>query len=171
MKKFNGFSLIEAMVVLAIFALVITFGIPAFSTWNKKQDAEGQISKLYNDLQYTRMKAYSDKVVCGIWWGGSSTFTSYILKEDGNSASGTAPDGDIDDASGTDEFIETVASKYSITTTNNATNRLEFDGRGFSRNLASFYIPSSSGAAQDCLTVSRTRIIMGRWNGTNCIPK
>lgn len=171
MKKESGFSLVEAMVVLVIFSLIITMGIPAFSTWNKRQDAESKISKLYNDLQYARMKAYSEKTAWGIWWGANSTFNTYSIKKDGNMLAGIVPDGDIDDASGTDTIIETVDSKSSITTSNSTINRLEFDGRGFSKNLASFHISSSSGAAQDCLVVSKTRVIIGKWNGTACSPK
>ncbi|NLJ29504.1 MAG: prepilin-type N-terminal cleavage/methylation domain-containing protein [Deltaproteobacteria bacterium] len=167
MKKEDGFTLVEAMVVLVIFALLTTFGVPAFSAWKKKQDVEGEISRLHSNLQYARMKAYTEKVTWGIYWGGSDNFTAYSVKKDGNG------DGDINDPSGTDEIIESANAKSTITT--NGALSMGFDGRGFCKNPATFYISVSAGAAKNCVATSRTRIITGKWkwDGTEwkCNPE
>lgn len=163
MKKGNGFTLVEAMVVLVIFTLIISMGIPAFSTWSKKQKAESQISKLFSDLQYARMKAYSEKKAWGVYWGGSNPFSSYSVKKDAND------DGDVNDPSGTDEIVSSVSLEQTISS--NITPSIDFDNRGLCNNNATLYVPASNGAANDCISVARTRLIIGKWDGSDCIPK
>ncbi|GKT08980.1 prepilin-type N-terminal cleavage/methylation domain-containing protein [Desulforhabdus sp. TSK] len=163
MNKHCGFSLVEAMVVLVIFALIITFGIPAFSSWNKRHGVEGQISKLYSDLQFIRMKAYS-KVACGIDWGDSNSFNKYSIKSDCNDKTDEeCNNGDFADPS---DEIELVNLEYTITAKFSTGNNIRFDGRGYPSKLGSFYIAAPSNAANNCVKVSETRILMGKWDAS-----
>ena len=73
MKKESGFTLVELMVVVSITVLLLTWGIPSYSTWKKKHDIENQMVQLYSDLQFGRMTAYGSKVVSGVCWGTGGT--------------------------------------------------------------------------------------------------
>lgn len=126
---------------------------------------------LYSNLQFARMNAYSQKVVSGIWWNSQSPFNTYEIRADGNVNSS------IDDAIGTDTQIgaKSVAVSHSITASPNQ-NSVSFDMRGFlnlaiaadSNNPVNFYIANANGSAVDCVSVSNTRITLGKWDGANC---
>ncbi len=164
MKKRDGFTLVELLVVMVIFTMISALGVPAYSSWKRKHDVQDQISTLYNDLQAARIQSYSEKVACGLWWGGGAGFTSYELRRDSNN------DNDIDD-SGTDQVDNSKTAKFTVTSSNAARASVDFDGRGFCWSPISFSIAPGYGAAQDCVSVSRTRIKMGKMNGANCVPR
>lgn len=167
MKKHRGFSLIECMVALAIVTIIISMGIPAFSAWRSKHETEGQCRALLRHLSFARMKAYSEKKIVGIFWDNSTdTFTSYQVVEDANG------DGDIVD-NGTDKQVLREVTRFSWRATP-STNALAFDGRGFSlTDQTIFHITDGSDAAgiTNCITVVRTKIQSGFWDGATCVPK
>ena len=92
------------MVVVSICAILLLWGVPAFSKWKTKHDVQGQMEALYSNLQFARMNAYSQKVVSGIWWNSQSPFNTYEIRADGN------VNGSIDDAIGTDTQIGAKSS-------------------------------------------------------------
>jgi Tfp pilus assembly protein FimT len=159
------------MVVVSISLLLLFWGIPAFSKWKSKHDVAGQMEMLYSDLQFARMNAYSQKVVSGAWWNNQSPFTSYQVRAD------ATKNNSIDDAGDTQIGSKTVALKYSVTASPNQ-NSVSFDGRGFINltvadpaNPVNFYVASSNGSPVDCVSVSNTRIALGKWDGANCKAK
>ena len=40
-----------------------------------------------------------------------------------------------------------------------------------SNNPVNFYIANANGSAVDCVSVSNTRITLGKWDGANCNSK
>jgi len=179
MKKESGFTLVELMVVISITVLLLAWGIPSYSTWNKKHNIENQMIQLYSDLQFGRMNAYGNKVVSGILWSNNfSTYQIlYISQSDGFN-------GTIDTGGSTVQGTTTVNLRYPVTsvalntTTQQATNQqsVSFNGRGFlyttyapdTANQITYYVTPSYGALMDCVQVSTTQIILGNWNGTTC---
>lgn len=162
MKKERGFTLVELMVVVSITVLLLTWGIPSFSTWKKKHDIENQMVQLYSDLQFGRMTAYGNKVISGVCWTAGNTFTNYQIKSDTNN-----------DGTFATRIGAAVTAKYAITPSSTAQSSVSFDGRGFlnPNNSISFSVAASSGAAMDCVAVSSTRIILGKWDGAKCNAK
>lgn len=169
----RGFTLIELMVVVSIAMLLLAWGLPAYSTWNARHNVEGEMARLYSDLQFARMTAYGSKNLTGIYWGGSAKITQYQIMT--NTTATTS----IDSGSGATQ-VDALAStgKNPVTPTPNQ-NSVSFDGRGLlytgnSNDPASqltFYITPSYGAAVNCVSVSLTGIVSGKWNGTNCNPR
>lgn len=166
MKKENGFTLVEVVVVVAIGLLLMAWGVPSYSTWKKKHDIENEMVQLYGDLQYARLNAYTGRAVSGVWWGGGGlSIATYEIRTDTNS------NGNIND-SGTDTRLgNPVVLKYPISVTNNQAS-VSYDGRGFlNTGSVTFYISGSYGAGMDCVALSNTRISLGKMNAGTCSPK
>lgn len=171
MKKQRGFTLIELMVVISLVALLLAWGIPAFSTWNARNNVEGEIAQLYSNLQYARTNAYANKNLTGIYWGGSASIAQYQIMTNTTQNATT-----ID--TGASQIGATVSTaQHPLTATPNQKS-VSFNGRGFlntadsndSANPITFYISPSEGAGTDCVSVSLTRIVSGKWDGTSCNP-
>lgn len=165
MKNNKGFTLVECMVVLAIFFLLLSWGVPAYSVWKKKHDVEADIGGLFSDLQFARMTAYSRKTITGVWWGTAATgFKSYRVRVDTNN------NRSINDDGGAASQLGTKATKFTIIPSA-VQDSVGFDGRGFSLSSLTFRIDTNTGAAIDCVVVSDTRIIVGRWTSGVCKPR
>ncbi len=169
----RGFTLVELMVVVALIALLMVWGIPAYSTWNSRQNVEGEIGRLYSDLQFARMTAYSNKNLTGIYWGGGTNLTQYSIETNTNTDATS-----IDDPAVTKPLGATVSTgKFPITATQNQKS-VSFDGRGLlytgdtndPATQVTFYITPNYGAGTNCVAVSLTSIVSGKWDGTNCNP-
>jgi prepilin-type N-terminal cleavage/methylation domain-containing protein len=172
MKEERGFTLIELVVVVSIVMLLLAWGVPSYSTWKMKHDIETQMAQLYSDLQYTRMYAYGNKVVTGVYWGTGTSFTSYQIKYDASSPLNNS----IDDTADV-QIGATVRPKYAITSSASQ-NSVSFDGRGFlnlpsadNANPVTFSVSSTFGAGINCVSVSSTRVILGVMNAGSCAPK
>jgi prepilin-type N-terminal cleavage/methylation domain-containing protein len=160
----GGFTLIELVIVIVIFGFLTALGAPAFSTWQRKHTVEGQIEKLYSDLQFARMKAYAEKVASGLWWSTSPSFSSYEIRSDKSSP----PNGTITD-SGDANTPSTASLKFPASA--NMTN-VTFDTRGFANGLGTISVSPGYGACIDCISVSRIRIRIGKMNASaSCEPK
>lgn len=53
----RGFTLVELMVTVAVLAILLTIGIPAFQNILDKRRLTGAAEQLYSDLQYARTEA------------------------------------------------------------------------------------------------------------------
>lgn len=166
MRRKNGFTLVEVMVVVSIIILLLAWGIPSYSAWKRKHDVEGQMLGLYNNLQVARMTAYGRKVVTAVWWGSGASISSYQVKMDSDN------DGTFNDAG--DTAVGASVSVGTAITVSPAQNSISFDGRGFLNQAISpvtFSVATNTGAAINCLTVSSTRIMTGRMNAGVCTPQ
>jgi prepilin-type N-terminal cleavage/methylation domain-containing protein len=166
MSSGRGFTLLELLVVIVIFGFLMAMGSPAFSTWQRKHNAEAEIERLYSNLQFARMKAYTEKITWGVWWGtGNNPFSSYEIRRDNSSPA----NGSINDS--VDANVESAASlKFPIASSGNI-GSITFDSRGFCNVLTTLYVADATGASNDCLKISSTRIKVGKWDGSNCNPK
>lgn len=167
----RGFTLVELMVVVSLVALLMAWGIPAYSTWSARENVEAEIARLYGDLQYARMTAYGDKNLTGIYWGGGANITRYLIMTNTN-ANGTSID---NGATQMGAAVSTTKNPLTVTANQNS---VSFDGRGFlytgdtndPATQLTFYITPDYGAGADCVSVTLTRIVSGKWDGTNCNP-
>ena len=56
-KTWQGFTIIELMVVVALAAILVTIAVPSFFDFLSKRRVEGVASELVTDLQYARSEA------------------------------------------------------------------------------------------------------------------
>ncbi len=159
----RGLTLIEIMVVIAIVAMLATFALHGYSASEKKVKVEREIKALYANLQAARLRAFAEKRVWGITWSGSP-FTSYEVRYD------TDGDESITDSGGYVSAGTVSGLAYPITC-NVSYNHVLFMTNGLSRNQLTFYVAQSNEAEYDCIAVSKTRIKMGKWNGSTCVKR
>lgn len=164
MKALRGITLLELMVVLAILVVMASFVIPALGEWKRKYDIEHTIKTLYAALNEARMKAFSQKRVCGLLWN-NSPLSQVELRCD------TDADGDLTDTNGY-ERIWTKSLKVPLEASFGGMTQCAFNSKGFADTWGNFHY-SGQGLNPDysCVTVARTRIKMGEWDGENCNPK
>jgi len=65
MKKVQGFTLMEAIMVLAVISITV-FCVPAFNGWFRQQGAGLAAAQLRADLQLARIMAINQKKNCAI---------------------------------------------------------------------------------------------------------
>lgn len=65
MKRVQGFTLMEAMMVLAIISTMV-FCVPAFNSWFQRQGVTLAAEQLRADLQLARIMAINQKKNCAI---------------------------------------------------------------------------------------------------------
>lgn len=166
MKEPKGFSLVELIVVIAIFMFVLTFGVPAYSNWKKKHDVTSQIEMLLGDINHARMMAYTEKVEWDILWNETDgKVDEYRLREHRDANSNGIIEGEEI------TIKKTVVTRLSLTPNPAGDGSIRFNCRGFCGTSREFYISPSHGAGVDCLSVSTTRAKAGKWNGSTCIEK
>ncbi len=152
----SGFTLVELMVVVSLAALLLTWGLPAFSAWNQQHKVEGQMAQLYSDLQYARIHAYGVKVPTGLWWDAQG---AYHISEGGYNANGTFNPNAT-------EIAPPVTPQPAVS----GQQTVSFDGRGLldPNSAATFWVASNYGSPTDCVTISLTNIALGKMHGGNC---
>lgn len=158
--KNDGFTLVELAVVLVLIATLMSMGVPAYSSWKGRHGIESQTLLLSSDLELARMKAYTEKLPYRVRWG-SSPFSSYVVGYDANN------DGDFDDAG--DRVL--LRRNLDQPLTGGAATSATFNGRGFCTALTTVRPQAATTAGSDCVVISRTRIKVGKWDGSSCNPK
>ena len=159
----EGLTLIEIMVVIAIIAMLASFALTGYNATRQKVKVENEIKALCGNLQNARLRAFSEKRVWGIAWSGSP-FTSYDMRYD------TDNDSSIVDSGGYTS-TGTVSDLLYPVKRNTSAGYVTFKPSGLANNQLSFYIDSVSDVEYNCVSVSETRIKMGKWDGSNCVKR
>lgn len=145
------------MVILGVLSLLV---IPGLRDWKVKKDVENTIKELYSALNEARILALTEKRACGLIWNGEELEKIKIICD-------LNEDEDIVDEG--DELKQERVLGIKVKK-NFASNYVLFNPRGFAVTLGSFYVQNTK-ADYDCITISRTRIKMGKWQNGTCIPK
>ncbi len=83
-RQNSGFTLVELMVAVAVLAILLTIGIPAFQSTLDKRRLTGAVEQLYSDLQYARSEAIRQNKDVTVYFTGTSTWC-YGMDDDTSS--------------------------------------------------------------------------------------
>ena len=163
-KDNNGVTLIELIITVSIIAiLVVALGF-SFQGWMGRYKVENQIKQMHTDFMNTRTRA----MTMNRMHFATSAANAYTIYEDTN----PAPDGNGTLEIASDFRLPTYPKsvEYTINWTGPG-NQINFDRRGMIAPAGSVHLTSTVDADYDCLTVSQTRINMGKWNGATCVER
>jgi prepilin-type N-terminal cleavage/methylation domain-containing protein len=164
MNRQDGVTLIELIITVSIIAiLVVALGF-SFQGWMGRYKVENQIKQMHTDFMNTRTRAATMKRM----HFATSAANAYTIFEDTN----PAPDGDGTLQTASDTRLPTYPKsvEYTINWTGPG-NQINFDRRGMMAPAGSVHLTPTVDADYDCLTISQTRINMGKWNGATCVEK
>jgi prepilin-type N-terminal cleavage/methylation domain-containing protein len=163
-NKQDGVTLIELIITVSIIAiLVVALGFE-YRGWMGRYRVENQIKQMHTDLMNARSRAMTMNRMHFVTW----TANTYTIYEDTN----PVPDGNGTLEVASDLRLPTYPKtvEYTVNWTG-PVNQINFDRRGMIDPAGSIRLTSTVDADYDCLTISQTRINMGKWNGAMCAEK
>jgi prepilin-type N-terminal cleavage/methylation domain-containing protein len=166
--KNSGFSLIELVVVIAILSILLSIAGISGRTWLDRYRVESQTKEMYVDLMNARACAMQKNRTYFV----TLASMQYTVYEDRDPANPTNPalDGDDIFEQASDVLVTQKNTQYSIVSNPTGTT-FSFDKNGLVSLCGTLRFDltnSSAGSAYNCITLNTTRILMGKWNGTDC---
>jgi type II secretion system protein H len=172
-SKTAGFSLIELVVAMAIVGVLFTIVTLNFTSMNRKAKIEQTARELAADLNLAR----SDSIFRGKRHSivVNATATGYVFRRYSS----------LDEVRASTAPNPATTAGYGILLARNLSYGLakqagtsiadrifEFDRNGFTDDLDTIRVnPVGSGAAFDCVVVSRSRTNIGRMEGGSCVQR
>ncbi len=178
----RGFTLIEIVMVVAVFAVLVTVLSFEFIGWQGKYKVESQVKSMYSDLTDARVRAMRVKRTHFFYLLSP---TSYTLYDDTADGVNVLPDGDggLQDTGTSDtqipSFPRTVESALNL---NGAApsgsvpaDVIGFSARGLALQEGTICVftdsdgdgESESNPDFDCIVITRTRTNIGQLNSQN----
>ena len=149
--KNRGITLVELIVSISIIGILLVLSYLWFADWMARYRVEKATRELYADMMHARMDAISRSMDHYMVMDPAS----YTMYEDKNE------DGDPDAG----EELQTYPKKveYVLDWNNKDSKTITFDKRGFVTPNRTVWFMSGAKPDCDCMRISRTRIIMGRF--------
>lgn len=159
-------SLIEVMIVISIIGILAVYLTDAYRQWVSRYRAENEIKELYAGLVDARARAMTRNRIHFV----TLAATSYVVTEDTN----PAPDGDGAFDAGDRTVLQqptTAPLAFPLAWTlasGGGTTRFAFNRDGIAQDSGFIRLNTAVSADYDCISLSSTRINLGRFNGATC---
>lgn len=167
----SGMSLIELMLVVAIFGLMAYVLSNSYQAWSQRYRVETEVKEFYADLMDARARAMQRNRAHFVELYGSGTqYTRYAVYEDNS----PQPDGDGALDNTADATVRSVSPRYPVVTAPAGTTLIRVNRDGtLDLDAAIIRVPPPEvmQADYDCIALGRTRIKMGRYQGASCVEK
>lgn len=160
MRGEKGFTLIEMVIVVAIFGILLAIAAISASVWIPRYNVESQTKQLYSDLMNARVSAMERNRMFFVTLLPANTANQYSIYED----NWPSPDGN-EQQDPQDRLVTQTTVKY-LLVSNPTTTSFSFAGSGMASAATDIWCKSTANPATDCIGLAPTRILMGKWNGT-----
>lgn len=155
----KGATLIELSIVLGVIGVLIAATAFAYQGWMGRYRVEQATCELYTDLMRARLLA----VQTNRHHFAVLNDYSYSITEDTNE-NGSNDSGD--------RLLPTFPKPLAnLLCKNGNGNGLTFDKHGMISQIRTVWFDSTSEPDYDCMKISRSRIIMGRYENGVCVAK
>jgi prepilin-type N-terminal cleavage/methylation domain-containing protein len=170
LRHSGGFSLIELLAVISIVGILLGIAVISGHDWIVRSQVEAQTREMFADLMSARVSAMQRNRVYFVKMAANQ----YAIYEDTyDPANPTSPDGDGWLQVGNDRPVMQKDTRYALdsfgTTTFNFSNCGTCELASGPSNT--IHIVSTAAPSFDCIILSTTRLLMGKWNGTDCTPQ
>ncbi len=157
----RGITLIELMVVTSVVSILLAVTYISFDGWMERYEVEKITKELYYDLIYARMMAVTRD---GKYLTALGDY-QYTMAEDLDG------DGDIDNAEVLPGFPKNV--KHKLEWNYASSSKVVCDTRGLMTPNRTISVISRIDADFDCMKISRTRIIVGKYDNDSheCVKR
>ncbi len=151
--KETGLTLLELLIVLAAVGIILGISVPIYRNWMKKVSIENDTKLIFSVLVEAKARSFSEKRICGVFINGKKV----CLRCD------TDSDDEVDDET---EDLKSFLLKNSFAKN---FSYVKFDKDGIANITGTVYSEDTSvEPAYSCVKISKTRIKMGRWDGSEC---
>jgi len=143
MRNDFGFSLLELLVIIAIFAILSSLATPAFLQWRSDAKLRDAASSLRGDLEMAKLRAMRENEFVAVLF---NTNNYLVFIDDGAGAGGVAENWIPD---GSETILRNrqmpAGVRIDLASTTLAVNRTRFNGRGYIANQGEVKIVNTSG--------------------------
>ena len=136
-KRQSGFTLIEMMIVIAVFAIVAAIAIPNFMSWLPGMRLNGAARQVMGDLMAARMNAVKQNNEFKVFFNSPGANQYQILDDDDN-------DGTADTGEAITTPAKNIQDNYPDVTVSSTNNPIFFP-RGTATGLPTVTLQNSSG--------------------------
>ena len=160
----HGFTIFELLVVIAIVTILCSIGVVSARTWMTNATVEQQIQQMYADLVNARSRAMNYNRIHFVQLNLATR--QYQIWDDTD----PAPDCDGILTPAKDTLLVSTITKIPLWVNPAGLILKQFDNRGVISATGTIGLTNTYKARLDCITVSPTRIRLGRWDGVaNCV--
>ncbi len=163
----RGLTLIELIVIITIMTILLAIAGVQYHQWQIRYGIESQVRQLYSDLIGARVEAMQQNELYIVRIESSNSYAVYRDENDNSTYD-----------AGTDTKIEKYSRsglKYPIKWSDGNVLEFTMNERGLINQNLSLRVTNKDGslsnAEYDCLNITRTRINLGKYNGTKCENK